>query len=243
VSLKINILSPHFDDAAYGLTLTISKLINRNVPLKLINCFTVTRWTAIPVESKGIEAVSLLRAQEDEAYNALFASAIEIVNLNLLDAPLRHDYIFRFKALEDDELELAEELRQNLLKQVDGILFCPLSIGDHVDHVICLEAVIKLYSEKDIIFYEDLPYSARITEQEIFDHVRNVAERLNVKLSPLLNTVSNCNIDKGAAVRVYQSQMNEQICSEILTHMNNLQGERLWGEESILKKLEEELEC
>nr|WP_255537140.1 PIG-L family deacetylase [Pedobacter sp. SYSU D00873] len=236
-------MSPHFDDAAYGLTLTISKLLNSNVPVKLINCFTVTRWTAIPVESKETEVVSLLRAKEDQSYNALFDSAIDIVNLDLLDAPLRHDYIFRFKALEEDELELAEDLRSRLLQEVEGVLFCPLSIGDHIDHVICLEAVLKLYRELDIVFYEDLPYSARITETQILAHVQQVAERLKVNIVPLLNTLSNCSIDKGTAVRVYESQMNEDIHSEILAHMQNLQGERIWGEERVLEKLRLSLGC
>nr|WP_242691789.1 PIG-L family deacetylase [Pedobacter sp. SYSU D00823] len=236
-------MSPHFDDAAYGLTLTISKLLNSDVPVKLINCFTVTRWTAIPVESKETEAISLLRAGEDQSYNALFDSKIDIVNLDLLDAPLRNNYIFRFKALAEDELALAEDLRGKLIREVEGVLLCPLSIGDHVDHVICLEAVLKLYAQLDIAFYEDLPYSARITEEQIVNHVEQVANRLQVSLIPLVNNMSNCSIDKSTAVRVYQSQMNEDIHSEILAHMENLQGERIWGEEKVLEKLKFSLGC
>ena len=243
MSLKITILSPHFDDAAYGLTLTISKLLNRKIPVKLINCFTITQWTAVPVQAKEIEAISLLRAREDEAYNALFGSALDIVNLNMLDAPLRHNYIFRYKPLEADELGLADELKQQLLTVAEGMLFCPLSIGDHIDHIICLEAVINLYNKIDVVFYEDLPYSARINENEIIKHVQVLEKRLNIRLTPYLSSINDCYIDKELAVRVYQSQMNDEICSEILAHMNQIQGERLWGEDWILAKLKDGLSC
>lgn len=247
MSLKIFILSPHFDDAAYGLTLHISGIIKSGLPLSIINCFTVTKWTAIPVEDKAIEAVSLLRAGEDVQYNTLFNSAIEFVNLNLLDAPLRNGYIFQFQPFQPNEWSVVQNLQdrlEDLLEdEEESILLCPMGIGNHIDHAICLEAVAELYHGYKVLFYEDLPYAARITQQDIEDHVKKLEQRLGVEFVHDVYSRNGCNIDKELAVRVYKSQMNDEICSEIVAHLNNLSGERIWGEEATLKKLTTKLNC
>ncbi len=182
-SPKVFILSPHFDDAAYGLTLTISKLINSKVAVTLINCFTITKWTALPVEDKDVKSVSLLRAMEDAEYNKLFNSAINIINLNLLDAPLRNGYIFQNQPFQQNELKLIEELRQLLGQHVESLLLCPLGIGHHIDHAICRAAVVQLYKKTKVLFYEDLPYTQRIDEKQILKHINNLEEELKVKLA------------------------------------------------------------
>ncbi|WP_018614853.1 PIG-L deacetylase family protein [Segetibacter koreensis] len=229
---KIYILSPHFDDAAYGLTITISKLLNRKVPVTLINCFTITKWTALPVTDKDVKSVSLLRAMEDVEYNKLFNSAIKIINLDLLDAPLRNGYIFQNQPFQQNELQLVDELGK-LLEQhvVGGILLCPLAIGNHIDHAICREAVIKLYKKFSVIFFEDLPYAQRIGEDQVRRHIKDLEEKLDVKLKSYTCGLQNCTIDKGHAIKVYKSQLNEEIHSEILSRMNAMEGERLWSED------------
>lgn len=240
--MKIYILSPHFDDAAYGLTLTISKLINRNIPVTLINCFTVTKWTALPVAEKDVKSVSLLRAMEDGEYNKLFNSAINIINLGLLDAPLRNGYIFKSSPFAPDELELVEELKSYLQENVDGLLLCPLAIGDHIDHALCKAATGSLYKKINVLFYEDLPYAQRISEVQILNHINELEEELGVEFSNVLNSSANPVIDKKKAISVYKSQLNDDICSEILAHMNSLQGERLWGEAEVIDILKKVLQ-
>lgn len=234
---KIFILSPHIDDAAFGLTLTIEKFINNKVTLTIINCFTVTRWTGVFV-SRDIEVVSRLRKEEDAEYNKLFNSQINIINLDLLDAPLRNGYIFQNQPFQQNELELIEDLRKLLEQQVlDGILFCPLAIGNHIDHAICREAVVKLYREFKIIFFEDLPYAQRIGEDQIHKHIHDLERQLGLDLANYTSPSENSIIDKDQAIRVYKSQLNQEICSEIVGHMNALGGERLWGENGKIKEL------
>ncbi len=229
--MKIYILSPHIDDAAFGLTLTISKLIANKVPVTIINCFTVTRWTGVFV-SRDIEVVSRLRKEEDAEYNNLFNSQINIINLDLLDAPLRNGYIFQNQPFQQNELDLIDNLGK-LLEQhiVGGILLCPLAIGKHIDHVICTEAVIKLYKKTVVIFFEDLPYAQRIGEDQIHRHIHDLEQQLGVQLRNYTGGLENAIIDKDKAIRVYKSQLNEEICSEIIGHMSMLRGERVWGEE------------
>lgn len=227
--MKIFILSPHIDDAAFGLTLTIAKLISNKIPVTIINCFTVTRWTGVFV-SRDIEVVSLLRKAEDAEFNKLFNSAINIINLDLLDAPLRNGYIFQNQPFQQNELELIEDLRKLIEIHVDGLLLCPLAIGNHIDHAICREAVIGLYKKLNVIFFEDLPYAHRISEDQIPKHIKDLEEKLDVKLLNVTNSSDISTIDKRQAINVYKSQLNEEITSEIISHMKALGGERLWGE-------------
>ncbi len=239
---KIFILSPHFDDAAYGLTLSISQFLKNRLPVTIINCFTVTKWTALPVEDKDVKSVSLLRSMEDAEYNKLFNSAINIINLDLLDAPLRNGYIFQNQPFQQNELELIEDIRKLLEQYVDGLLLCPLAIGNHIDHAICREAVIQLYKKMNVIFFEDLPYAQRIGEDQIHRHVHILEEQLGVRFINYINGLENCTIDKGHAIKVYKSQMNEEICLEIISHMNALGGERLWGEAGEIERLKSNME-
>ncbi|MCW3106602.1 MAG: LmbE family protein [Segetibacter sp.] len=234
---KIFILSPHIDDAAFGLALTISKCANNNIPVTIINCFTVTRWTAIAVENKETSAVSLLRKNEDAGFYNAVNSNINIINLDLLDAPLRNGYIFQEQPFQQNELELIEDLAKLLEQHVDGLLFCPLGIGNHIDHAICRAAVLKLYKKMDVLFYEDLPYAQRITHQQIQLHIKELEEELGVHLLNHTDGFLNCRIDKEQAIRLYKSQMNNEIASEIIAHLNALKGERIWGEENELEKL------
>lgn len=227
--MKIYILSPHIDDAAFGLTLTISRFIRHKTPVKLINCFTVTKWTGVFV-SGDIEVVSALRKQEDAAFNQLLSSAIDIVNLELLDAPLRNNYIHQFHSFNPDELELIETLKNYLLENIDGILFCPLAIGNHIDHVLCREAVVQVYPRVKVLFYEDLPYANRITLDEIGLHIKGLEERLDVKLIDYTNGLNKSPVNKLQAVQVYKSQVDDGICAEIMAHLHILKGERFWGE-------------
>ncbi len=234
--MNINILSPHIDDAAFGLALTISKCANNNVPVTIINCFTITRWTAIPVENKAVDAVSLLRKTEDAAFYRALNTSIKIINLDLLDAPLRNSYILQEKPFQLDELQVIDDLQKLLEPHTGGLLLCPLGIGHHIDHAICRAAVLKIYSRTDVLFYEDLPYANRITQQQIELHLSQLGQELGVKFINNTNGLLNCEIDKGQWIRLYKSQMNDDIASEIIAHLNILKGERIWGERRVIDK-------
>jgi LmbE family N-acetylglucosaminyl deacetylase len=243
VSLKIFILSPHYDDAAYGLSLHIAGFVNNRIPLTIINCFTVTQWTAHAVEEKGVNEISLLRKREDEAFYCLFGPDIQCVDLHLLDAPLRNNYIFKYKPFDHGEWEVVETLKNKLKKHVNGLLLCPLGIGNHIDHAICREAVSELYRSLDVVFYEDLPYAARISPEEVTLYVNDLESKLGVKLSNHTYNLQDCNPDKELAIRVYESQMKDEFSAEIIAYMNKLSGERLWGETELLEKIKRGLGC
>lgn len=239
---KINILSPHIDDAAFGLALTISRCANNKVPVTIINCFTLTKWTAVFV-SKEQEVITRLRKEEDAAFYKHVEAPVNIINLDLLDAPLRNGYIWQHKPFEPNELEVIDTLKNLLEIHVDGLLLCPLGIGHHIDHAICRAAVLKLYKKIPVAFYEDLPYAQRISEEQIRQHIYELEQELGVSLSSHIDGLLHCTINKEQAIRRYQSQMNDDICAEIIAHMNTLSGERIWGEQQIIEQLKPVLTC
>jgi LmbE family N-acetylglucosaminyl deacetylase len=228
--LKVYILSPHIDDAAFCLALHIAKFVDANVPVMLVNCFTISAFTTINCGVKGKDDVSVLRKKEDIAFNRLFNTAINIINLDLLDAPLRNQYIHQFHQFNPVELEIIEVIKNFLTENADGLILCPLALGNHIDHTICIEAVVQLYQNKQVLFYEDLPYTARVDRDEIDSHIKDLEEKLNVKLSSYIES-GIAKINKEEAISVYKSQVNEEITLEIISYMHQLGGERLWGED------------
>jgi len=206
----------------------------------IVNCFTITKWTGVFV-SRDIEVVTQLRKQEDSNFNKLFDSSINITNLDLLDAPLRNGYIIQNKPFEQNEWELVESIKNYLQEKVDGILLCPLAIGNHIDHSICREAVLQLYKNLPVLFYEDLPYIFRITSAQINMHIKELEKRLNTEVSYYVTGLDN-NVNKEQAIHIYKSQINDEIVSEITSHMNNVGGERIWGEADKIDQLRTILE-
>jgi hypothetical protein len=62
-----------------------------------------------------------------------------------------------------------------------------------------------------------------------------------VKFSHQVNSLQNTTINKEQAIRLYKSQLNDEICAEIVARMNTLQGERVWGEEQIIMEFKKML--
>jgi len=44
-------------------------------------------------------------------------------------------------------------------------------------------------------------------------------------------------VNKKQVIGLYKSQMNDEISSEIIAHLKELKGERIWGEEKIVQQL------
>jgi LmbE family N-acetylglucosaminyl deacetylase len=239
--MNINILSPHFDDAAYSLGHTISLLVKKNIDVTIINCFTITKWGIVFI-SKDIYEVSLVRKNEDIEFYKSYNKPINIINLDLLDAPLRSGVIFQENPFSQKEWEAVDHLKKFLENRVSDFLICPLSIGNHIDHAVCLEAVAQLYTGLKVLFFEDLPYANRISESEIKDHIERLENRLDVKLESYIPETISLDFDKEQCIRIYKSQLNDEICGEIMAHLQLLRGERLWAEESLIKELKNTLE-
>jgi len=88
-----------------------------------------------------------------------------------------------------------------------AVLFCPAAIGGHVNHLATLETVLRnanaIRSSYDLIFYEDLPYAARLNKR-----LAGMA-RLRHRLSPMVLTRHVRTVpwrEKKPLVDIYTSQ-------------------------------------
>lgn len=208
-------LSPHHDDVCYSLAGTVAAIGGGD----LVDLFTrstyVERAMPLPADPAArVEAVTRLRAAEDEAFAA--RCGLERHDLGLDEPGLRGRTSFDLRALRSEVERLSAPLL-GLLERLAArdrsqraMLFCPLGIGGHVNHVATLVAVAaalpRLSPSYRVYFYEDLHYASRADAREAgLERARRALRgaalvRRAVPLSPRRFA------DKLALVALYRSQ-------------------------------------
>ena len=180
--MRITILSPHRDDAAFSCGLTLVALLRAGAKVTVLNVFTrsdyAVQWDTIDSTLPLVDAVSRARRLEDERFVADLASAagresasVCLYDLQQLDAPLRlavlTERVLEAPLTDEEVRHQAKQLAAQLspLQQAD-VVFAPLALGDHIDHRIVREAA-KLAAPADrLCQYEDLPYAARLSSKQ-----------------------------------------------------------------------------
>lgn len=163
-------ISPHFDDACFSLANYISG--HRN--LELINVFTQCNFIAKPLPHlnfslgvNSVEAITKLRDGEDERFALKYS--ITRTNLNLAEATVCGLHPFDLGDLNGEIKLLNQTLIKNLFekarekKSAEVLIYCPMGIGGHRNHLSILLSVLKNYEAlsavANIFFYEDMPYA------------------------------------------------------------------------------------
>ncbi len=174
--MRIAILSPHRDDAAFSCGLNMFALLQAGAEFTVINVFTRSDYAVdlqtVPPALPRVDAVSQARRLEDERFVADIASfagrepeAVRLHDLHWLDAPLRltveTEQVLQAPITDAEVHAQATELAAQLLSlRSFDLVFAPLALGDHIDHRVAREAV-KLCTTVDrLCLYEDLPYAA-----------------------------------------------------------------------------------
>ncbi len=182
-SLRVAIVSPHRDDAAFSCGLLIVALLRADCAVTVVNLFTRSNYAVAGcgVALDGTDrtaAVSAERRAEDaRAMDTLHAAAkwkgsLTLHDFDWLDAPLRLNVETEqvlLVPLEPAELDsqvqsFAEHL--SFLREFDLVL-SPLALGDHIDHRIARDAAARVTAPDCLAFYQDLPYAARLSEIEL----------------------------------------------------------------------------
>lgn len=115
----------------------------------------------------------LYRCQEDDRVAAMLNVAY--VHMGLLDAIYRCDAagrpLYEGKGFMGGEVHpldwqtqypaLVEKLEELLASYSPARVYCPLTAGGHVDHIIVRRAVEQLCSLDRIVYYEDYPYAQK----------------------------------------------------------------------------------
>lgn len=128
------------------------------------------------------------------------------------------------------------------------IMLLPLGLGGHVDHLILREACSGVAQNQVRVYYEDLPYAARLTDDEIERVVRD----FDSELRPHLFNIEASLARKIENLKLYKSQVSDKEVEQVLSYATRLGAglgpcERLWyrqlPEDCIVRKSLDRAEC
>ncbi len=155
------------------------------------------------------------RAEDRQAADLLGAEAL---HLGLLDAIYRYDDagqpLYEGKQFMGGRVHphdwerfyprVVDALRQTLEIGGDAArIYCPLSIGGHVDHVIVRRAVEQMRDPAQVSYYEDYPYAGKDA-----DALKPYLEQAGAGWRPALIPLTDEEIERRiAAIACYRSQL------------------------------------
>lgn len=164
-------LSPHLDDAALSCAGALELLKSRVSRLTVtIACGNPVPKSARSRQRKGYASPDERRVEDVAALDALDC---DYVHLGFADciyrrSPTTGDLIYRTASHRQGQLALEdathlEELYLVLRRLCTGmgkvVIFSPMAIGRHVDHVACAQVALRMASPRvQVLFYEDVPY-------------------------------------------------------------------------------------
>lgn len=181
--LSAYFISPHFDDAIFSAGATICELVNSGISVTIVNIFTKANG---PSTLSGLAFLKkcnynspeeLYKDRENEDMNVVsMVSKNKVINLGFEDALWRksekrglipefnHVYpTFRLHIakgiISPVDSRLIEDITNRLETIIpkNSVVFGPLGVGKHVDHVIVNKVLTSLRFKK--IFWLDFPYS------------------------------------------------------------------------------------
>jgi len=231
------ILSPHADDAALSLGGILCKRMLEE-PITLVTIFGRSNYLRESAFQSNWEIVTATRKYEDFAFtNSL---GIKLRYLDFPEASLRlgssFDKIFSKKIHTEDQFppDLVMIIREIIDNERPKFLFVPLGLGLHRDHLIVnrLSRELASHGAPIVIYYEDLPYAAHVSENEILQHVLSVCPTLTPVYVPIDHELSG----KVTNLMFYQSQIGEfelGVVRYYAAHWKQSQPyERVWASDS-----------
>lgn len=193
-------LAPHPDDAVLSCGGTIAAF-QETGDKQLV----VTLCSAIPA---SIELPWLQRLDEDE--RAFSFLGVDYLLGNIFDAPYRNpgyrnnEQLFAPPLTDDTMPEKVRLFLKSLAENNrEAVLYAPLGVGKHVDHVITFNAAYSETGFSSVHFYEDFPYTVKEPDA-LEDRLRTVEK----KLSPMETDIQSTFNKKAEAIGVYSSQVN-----------------------------------
>jgi LmbE family N-acetylglucosaminyl deacetylase len=249
--LKILLLSPHRDDAAFSLSSSISHWLAVGHKIQVLNVFTRSLYAPYSdAESKPLAErliyVSGLRSIEDrQAFEKMGVS--DVKDLEIEDAPIRLDC--DSSVVCDMEVNPKDpampKIRRAMEKMIrdagaedDVALVLPLGLGHHVDHRTARDAALPLSSGLPCAFYEELPYATRDGVRVDLSRFREDAStRMHEPLFPVLchGTHTRPTEWKRSVALMYRSQIDLQLANVIADFSHRYHGaERLWANDAWL---------
>lgn len=244
--MKITVVSPHRDDAAFSLGLSIEHWLGGH-RVHILNCFTQCAYAPFSDAetlhpNDRVSFVSAVRKREDAAWNKLLGGKLQFTDLDLFDAPLRLvctvQEAFTLpirpgdRAVERIAGAIAKLARNSSAGDLAFLL--PLAIGNHIDHRVTQRAGLDALAGSPIplAFYEDLPYAAMEGNSE---GIEALANSTGLDLQPTFAEPATPDPPahrhrKLRMAECYDSQIDSAVAQQIAGYSADHSGrERLWA--------------
>jgi LmbE family N-acetylglucosaminyl deacetylase len=238
---EIVVLSPHCDDAALSLGATLDGMVGRGLPITVVSCFTVSNWAPHLADAGGgADVVSRQRRQEDEEFIRVLGGGVRLLDLELLDAPLRRPGRGIFEPPAEADAAEVELLARRLSETLRAaVVLAPLGLGGHVDHLVTRAAALAAAGAGQLAFYEDVPYVllASDPEEEAAAAVRTVTAALGEPLQPWQLPHAEPRAAWERSAGCYRSQFSAGHFAAMIDAIGSRGGERLWGTTGALQQL------
>jgi LmbE family N-acetylglucosaminyl deacetylase len=176
------VISPHLDDAVLSCGALLAYLATRH-PVTVATVFTAAApppWS-LPARRTlralgRVDAEDLFAQRRAEDRDVLAEIGAEPVNLGFRDALFRRGRrgpaypTYRLDAargrVASCDTGLAAEVSARAREA--AVVFAPLGVGRHVDHLITRQAARELNQPSRIVYYSDFPYSLKADPEEGF---------------------------------------------------------------------------
>jgi LmbE family N-acetylglucosaminyl deacetylase len=236
-TVRITVLSPHRDDAAFSIGLGIATWLEAGHQVEVVNCFTESEYGPFcgrsAQQADRRAQVTAMRRQEDVCWIRSYSHPVELIDLKLTDAPerlpCRVDEVCMRTVDSKDEALLA--IREALEDRAPQSLLLPLGIGRHVDHLTARTAAQNGWpSSLPMAFYEDLPYAARAgAAADIEPMAKNVGDALQPAFAGAMTDSTTAKQRKCRLALCYKSQIDSEVTQQIAGFCERYAGrERLW---------------
>ena len=225
------VVSPHYDDVPLSLGQSLRDgLLSRAARVDVRVVFGRTNWSVQIHPTPGrAPLVTAWRRVEEELAGRLFGYRVGAAPLE--EIILREGAIdpknFRYASgtLEDPLIGRIEALGWSWRTQADLMWFCA-GVGRHVDHHLVAEAGARMVrgGAEGICFYEERPYTAYLSEEDI---AAEMAE-MDLGLEPRAVSGPIEASTQARVYRIYRSQMKEYFKKAQATDRADGRTERVW---------------
>jgi LmbE family N-acetylglucosaminyl deacetylase len=227
------LLSPHADDIAYSIGGLVAGHA-RAARFTLLTVFGSSGWALQrSLRRQGKEAVTAARRQEDRAY--CDRHGISHASLDLPDSyVMGYDEARELSVAPQDDprtSDVARVVREFATRVQADLLLAPCALGGHVDHAIVHQAAqaAQAATGAELLFYEDIPYSAGLALDQI---ETSLAER-GLRAWGCVDIGAHLG-EKCSGMWMYPSQTSAPTVAEMRLHAGRLatgavrHAERLW---------------
>jgi len=245
-------ISPHLDDAVLSCGGTLAQLAQLRAEVLLVTVFTADQREDAPLsrlaqqfhtEWGGDGKPYRMRRQEDRTVAEHLGFKYKW--LDFLPASYRYREILHFDEFYstgfDPETDASFEQVRDALSRViaehpDAIVFAPLGLGYHRDHLLVYQALEEVKSKKPTVgkyyYYEDYPYAATANLQKRLSELGSDMKSLSIDISDTLE-------ERVHMIRMYASQVRglfsdpEQVFDKVLAYATRVGSrgkprERFW---------------